>query len=420
MSIEADRVRNYKKNSAFRFDEIDYARAIATRAYDPSKKNVIREFIRMCTYQFKFVLTENKNSEMIFVYSYRGKGRKDYDYIFDQAESFATMANIPHDVYNGVYTFDLRNVFKIGKAFQLFWRFKKRNVEHPLYSAILVAQFTEFKTLFEEVIKSHNYKACVTFCDAHGVENIFTQLANKNGMKTATLQHGQYRILPKEYENHDIEVYENLTSDYLMAWGKVTQNEFAKVGIEKDRIILAGAIKEFSMNKKIVDHKKLGVFGVILCGNVYEKTNLAMIELANKIAKRYNMKYILRMHPKNNADYYINKCDKEFLEKGIRSIENYEYAAMVDFSILHMTGVLVELLSINSPMFIYSDEQMADIYKLEGATFSCLEEFFEIYKVFLNDESLYKDKQHSLYGEFNCAENLCSQYGKAYRDYLIS
>lgn len=419
MSIEAERVREYKRNGAFKQDGIDYARVIATRAYDPSLKNTIKEYIRLCSYQFVFSLCESDNSKMIFVYSYRGKGRSDFDSIFDTAEGFATNAGISHDVYNGIYKFSLKNVFKIIKPFPLWVKFRRQNVKYPFYASILVAQFLEFRKVFEKVLNTHSYKACVTFCDAHGVENMFTQMANAKGIKTATLQHGQYRILPKDNEVADVEAYENFISNYLLAWGEMTQEEFSSVGIDSGRIIPVGAIKGFSKNEKINEHRKQGVFGVVLCGNVYEKTNLNMISLANEIAHTYGMKYILRMHPKNDENYYVGKCDKECLEKAIKKIENYEYAEMVDFSILHMTGVFVELLSINSPMFIFSDENMADLFKIDNATFTSFKEFEIVYGEFLNHEDEFKSKQYALYRKFNRTGNLEEQYVTAYNKYLL-
>ena len=420
VSANADRVREYKSHDVFKYNGINYARVIATRAYDPSVKNILCEYIRLCTYQYNFTLSEDNDSVMLFVYSYRGKERKDFDYIFDKAVEYADYARIAHDVYEGVYTLSFRNLFKIFKPFRLWKKYKRVGIKYPFYAAVLTAQFLEFTNEFNNVLNAHRYKACITFCDAHGVENMIAQMAKQKGLKTATLQHGQYRVLSKENEVADVEAYENFISDYLFAWGEKTREEFVKAGISSERIIPLGALKEFSRNTRKIVHNDIGVFGVILSGNIYETSNIRMISLANKIAVEYGMKYVLRMHPKNDESFYVKKCDQRYLLKSIKKVENKEYADMVDFSILHMTGVFVELLSINSPIFVYADEKLEPIFKLDNAVFSDMDEFKKVFSEFSKDKDKFKDVQFLKYKEFNAAEDLDKQYIGAYYKYLLS
>ncbi len=419
MVNEADRVRNLKKAKVLQINGLNFGRIIATRAYDPSIKNVSREFARMLLYQYKLSIKHKSNSELLFAYSYRGKGRSDFDNIIDSAYSYAEDNNIESDFLDCVYSFSLLNSLSIFKMFYYWIKFIISRVQHPLLIAILVSQFTKFEKNFKKILKDNNYKAVISFCDAHGVENELTQLAIKHGIKTATLQHGQYRIVDHKVENADIESYENFISDYLFSWGKVTQDEFASVGIDPSRILQAGAIKSFSNNTKVEGHENFGIFGVVLCGNAYNESNINMIGIANEIAKKYNMKYVLRLHPKNDESYYKKYCDTKYLKDCIRKIENYEYADIVDFSILHMTGVFVELLSINSPVFVFNDKYMAKVFLLEGATFQNTKDFYEIFSKYQNDRTSFLRNQYRIYRDYNCTSDLESRYLELYKQYLL-
>ena len=419
MSLDADRVRKYKKEKSLQINGINYGRVIASRAYEVNLKMTAREFLRMLTYQYKFKLIHKNQSQMLFAYSYRGKERPDYDNIIDSAYKYARKGKIQSDFLDCVYSFSLLNFVNIFKMVYYWVKFGLAKVKKPLFVAILTAQFTSIRKKIETIISKNNYKACITFCDAHGVENLITQIANAHQIKTGTLQHGQYRILEYDVENADVEGYENFISNYLFSWGKVTQNEFSSIGINNDRVLLAGAIKSFSQNHIAERHEPLGVFGVVLCGNVYNESNLGLIKIANKIAKKYNLKYILRMHPKNEENYYLKECDSQYLVKGIKSIENYEYAKMIDFSILHMTGVFVELLSINSPMFIFKDKYMVSLFELDGATFSDLVEFDSCYEKFCKHDKEFLKKQYNLYRNYNCTSDLECSYLKLYKEKLL-
>lgn len=405
-----DRSREYKKNKAFIIDGIDYSRVIATRAYNASFKNTFREFLRFLAFDYDFSFKEN-SGKILVVYSYLGKGRADFDSIVDM---FCHTLKYNYDRLDFIYK--IRIVYIIKKLVHMVWLYFKflfSKVRNPFFAAILSSQFIHYKGKLEKYLKNNNYELLVSFCDAHGIENMITQIAKEKGIKTATLQHGQYRVLKRETENADIESYDNFISDYLLAWGERTTEEFVKAGVDESRILPVGALKSFSKNERIPLHDGLNIFGVVLDGNIYHDSNVLMIKYANYLAKKFNLKYILRLHPKNNLNDYINLCDSDCLLKSISRIENSEYAKMVDFSIVHMTGVFVELLSINSPMILMKDDYLEDIFAIKGMFFRNEDEMDVVYNSFKSNPKEYTEEQYKLYRKFNSGGNLEENYQSA-------
>lgn len=406
--------RSYKQKKEFFINGIDYSRAIATRAYDFSVKHYLKEFVRAIVFEYK-IDYKNNDGKILLAYSYKGGNRKDYDYIVD---TFEGLVSRKVDRINFIYKVSLvGSIKKLALFFRLYNRFFEK-IEKPFFASLLVIQFLNYDEKIKKLINWKKYNLLVTFCDAHGVENIIAQIAKENDTLTATLQHGQYRVLKKEIENADIEAYENFISDYLLAWGKATQDEFIKAGIDGKRVIPVGAIKKFSENKRIINTSVKGVFGVVLDGETYEKSNIKLIKYANVLSEKYGLKYILRLHPKNNLEKYKMYCDKKYHEDSIKSIENEQYAEKVDFSILHMTGVFVELLSINSPLFVMVDECTEDIFKIEKSYFTNSEELCGLYDYILKNKSDFLEAQYKTYRYYNEKGTLASNYNRAIKDIL--
>lgn len=412
--MNKNNAREYKQQHVFNINGVNYAQVIAARTYDLGIKNFFRELARLIAFDYFIDFSPGKSS-VLSVYSYRGKGRADYDGTVDGFRSFI---DVDCGRLECTYKIRFRYLFiKIFNFIKYSVIFASHKVNKSIFAACLVAQFKHYPAIFARILDFSDYQLVVTFCDAHGIENLITQLANKH-CQTATLQHGQYRVLKPETENADIEAYENFISNYLFAWGKVTQDEFMKAGIKKSRIISVGAIKPFSNNVRSPFHERRYIFGVVLDGEVYKDSNFAIIKLANDLAKNTNMKYILRLHPKNNPNDYLPYCEKEFLSEVLIRVENQEYADRVDFSLVHMTGVFVELLSINSPMFLYNDKYLEEIFKIENAVFSDNSELQELYVRFNSDTKSFLDTQYALYRDFNEGGDLRANYNAAIKAIL--
>lgn len=407
MESQINKVRSRKKNSTFTINGINYGRVIAAQTYDNSFSSIIKEAIRLFLFDYKIEITDKTDSNIGLFYALKSSNRNDYDYIVnkfqDIVENVRRIDLIRYKSINKVF-------FKILKLIKNFNKLRKYNIQDIMISSIVI---TQYEILNEDIEKSKIFddlELVCTFCDAHGCDNLITQIAKNKEIKTATLQHGQYRILSEGKEVADAEAYENFISDYMLTWGQATIDQFKKVGIEDSRFKKVGALKSFSFNNKIINKEKNNVFGVVLSGEYYRNTNIEMIKLANLIASKYNMSYYIRLHPRNNASFYEKYCNMEYLVDMVSNIENEDYANIVDFSILHMTGVFVELLSINSPIIIFKDELLENIFDIENYCISNIIDFGTVYDNFKNNYMIFLNEQYKLYRYFNEDGDVTSNY----------
>lgn len=407
MHSSIDKVRNRKKNDALLINGINYGRVIAIQTYDSSFKSIIKELIRLFAFNYKVEVKGNKTSNVGLFYSLRSSKRRDFDQIIHLfRESINDIKYI--ELIRYISFKELHK--KIYVLINNLIKFLLNRVNDPYISAIVVTQYMISKKYLDQFNFLEKLSVFCTFCDAYGTDNLMAQMANNKGITTVTLQHGQYRVLSSGNEIADAEAYENFISNYMLTWGQATVDEFEQAGIDTNRLIKVGALKSFSFAEKISNHKNKGVFGVVLSGEPYRKTNLNMISLANNIAEKYKLKYFLRMHPKNDKSFYMKYCKSEYLSGSSYNIENVQYAQEIDFSLIHMTGVFVELLSINSPIVVYKDILLEKIFQIEPYCIQSIEDFDELYKLFMANRTRILDDQFNKYKYFNQSENVLNNY----------
>ena len=393
--MKSEEIQELKKEKKYIFDNINYIKAISVKLYP----NTVLYSLECCyfylfySYDIEYI---NKNQN-ILINNYIKK-RKDYKEINER------LKGILNNRYNLINIYTKFKILKVPpKLIKLIYiLYKNKSLNIRIFSLILMLKELYIK------IKKINFKEelFISFCDAHCEENLLTQYFNNIEVKTLTLQHGQYRFLKPGFETADAEAYLNFCSNYLLSWGEKTKIEMEKGGVSKEKILLCGALKEFTdISKKALSFANNNIFGIILNGETYRKSNITMINIANKIAEKYNLKYIIRLHPMNNIKVYEKFINKSYFIKYLKNISGEEYSSQVNFSLLHMTGVFVEMLSIKSPFFVLEDEYTEEIFKLEGLYFSNLEEFNKIYEEYReNNEKMYiiLDKE---YKNFNIAQN---------------
>ena len=402
-------IRKLKKTPILSTANINYGRVIATKMYPKGLKYTLCLFIQLLFFNYK-VSYVNNNKNILSVYSYSNNNRKDYDEIM---ENFRVIIG-----KNDELNLNLKPSFKyffqkVKSLINNYIVYKKNNLKDKLKVAILVSFYSVIEQEINKIIIENKYDLVVTFCDAHHIENLAAQIAMKNNVRTATLQHGQYRFIREGFENGDCEAYENFISDYLLTWGQATVVEFKKFNISEERMLKVGALRKFSNNTFHVKETITDIFGVILSGETYKESNVGMIKLANQIAKEFNMKYILRLHPKNHAVFYESHCDPRYLSTVIQNVENIKYIDQVDFSLVYMTGVFVELLSLGAPIFIFTDEYLEDLFKISGVNICNIDDFRRHYNSFTQnkDENLLRLKQQYRY--FNEGGNIEENYKNA-------
>lgn len=404
------KIQSMKRNQEFIFDNINFFKVIGMKLYEKSYIYTFKTFLLAIFFETKLNY-DSKDNKILISFPFKKGKRNDYDYILSKLKEILDKNNLG---YNDLFFLKKLSIKNIIFNIYIFLKFyKKNNFLKSYEDRIRITALESFYFRLYKKIKNLNFESqiLISFCDAHPEDNLLTQLFKNNDKKTLTLQHGQYRVLSSGNINADVEAYENFISDYLLAWGEATLDEFKKAGIESSRIKVVGALKEFSFNDKMkVTKNSTEVFGVILDGETYRKSNINMIKVANKISEELNMKYIIRLHPNNNKKIYEkfknNKC------KEVTKINNEKkYINMIDFNIIHMTGVFIELLSYNSPFFLYDDIYMEEIFKIsEMVSFVKYKDFKEKYNFYKKNKNKYLKILQDNYLYFNNNQNIELNY----------
>lgn len=410
-NMDINDIRKAKEDNNYIIENINYARVNAMRMYDTSLKGLLKEIVLLFGYDFNIIYNDKSHSKKYLIYTLRSALRHDYDEIIEMFQKI----NQDFDLIEVIQVKSIKNIFvKLLKLLKYSVHFFSNRVKKPFQTAITTTKYNLLYDKLHTEMFLNDAQIIVTFCDAYSPDNLITQIAKLKGIKTATLQHGQYRILSEGNENADSEAYENFISDYLFTWGQATVDEFSKVNICKERLIKTGALRSFTFNNRIDINMNKKIFGVVLCGEAYKDTNIRMIKLANSFYEKYGLKYFLRMHPRNTQKDYLVHINEKALHGFSNNIGNDDYANIVDFSLIHMTGVFVELLSINTPIVVYKDVFLEETFQIEPYCISDLDSLSKFYdNLLINTEKILND-QYNKYHYFNePKEKLSTNYSVA-------
>lgn len=349
------------------FDNINVYKAFGRTIICYGLEDISKSFVsiigsvfykRNISYAFNKKIT---SSRIICFQSYYG--RQSY---LDQVDKFSELSNI--DVLRGEkpVNHSLTSLrFLITHVLPWFFQLGKLNIPLLLRLQLLSLIIHNFKLkLIFDKIDMSKYKLAVTFCDSIEDEAFFTAYCKSKGIKTASLEHGQYTAWREDkLINSGIEI-RTLSSDYLLAWNQMAVDEVKKQGKTDIEIVKTGILgyigQPYQQSK--VPHN--GKFGVVINHQFFEKDNIALIKSANLLAKRYGMKYYLKLHPNYSEDYFRDVIDDNFYIGNIRKgIPMLEYAAMVEFSLASSSSVFCELVYIKHPVLRYSTGQVDDKYK---------------------------------------------------------
>ncbi len=241
---------------------------------------------------------------------------------------------------------------------------------------------SEMEKQLSQVTSFGKYNLCVLTYDANLYNNYFSQRFKLAGVKTATLQHGVMLAaregLENSYDFMGLE-FRGFVSDYFLAWNDFTLNEAVKQGISKERIQVIGNVK--CLNTRPVMRTQESVFGVVLDGECEDENNQPMIRLANEIAEKYNLKYMVRYHPNYAGNEFRNDILNKYGRACSQGVSLPDFLSEVSFCILSNSTVLFELPYYHIQYFRYSSRDNKDKYSsLKEDSFHTLNEFREIFE----------------------------------------
>lgn len=226
-------------------------------------------------------------------------------------------------------------------------------------SMAYVRSYFDYSTVKHCFRKIENRKV-FTYCDAIGAENLIAQYANSKGVVTYTLQHGQYRTLELSNFSEDIEAINNFVSDYLLCWGKATVDEFIKFGFSPRKFICVGRfMRRGAVKRSNFLLNESSCFTVALSGNNSKKHNYELLKFANYISDKFNIKYKVKYHPKNDKYEYCSYLSASCLG----DIDNDDYYSEACFTIMAMSGLFVQCIYNRHLFFILNVSGLSGVYK---------------------------------------------------------
>lgn len=370
-----------KNGCNWRYKNIDIKKAISALTYSG--------FLSLCYKiifgQFCYRKIDTSRDVMVF-YSYIDANRDDYDDLINSFYDFIPV--------NEKELIILKRKFKFQFLFKFIFMFIKTIVEHknvivsPSCSKniFLISLAKVNIDAIEVMLDDIDVKLVVTFCDALFEDSLITQVAKEKGIKTATLQHGQYHIVNKDVpENLALN---NLVSDYLFSWGKATVNEYKSKVNGPTKVVPVGICSNsYRISKNYANNSNekysFNGFKVLLnADNNYEQ-NVSMIKCIIDYCDSSKLTFSIQFHPKNDKNKYL-----PLLNKTLNFIDG-KYETKNRLSILYTSGVLVKLLSNAENFLLFKTSETPDIFKNSIPGFCDQNSFIKVLNFYLNDKQRY-------------------------------
>jgi glutathione peroxidase-family protein len=321
-------------------------------------------------------------SDVVVFYSHILSGRLDYEDIVTTLYKY--LKGLPVSL---VYLHKDKIIFnKVAIFFRIYKYYKVLGSGvarlERLKLSVLYARTTMMIDNFDKFFVDKDIKLIITFCDATDVDNILTQLSMKYGIKTATLQHGQYHILNVDVPEN--QALMNLQSDYLFAWGEATKNEYEHCNRSGRTSIIPLGICSVDYEESIkYDGLKIdGGFIVSLNADNFKFQNLKMIDTISKFCKYNGFFFSIKFHPSNNRAYYSYATD---------SVSYRQESGCNPIYVVYTSGVLVKYLASANLLLIFKDDITPGIFRDNLIGFSSVSELSVLFEKIRNDGDWYLD-----------------------------
>lgn len=365
-------IQAFKSSGAASENGLNYAGVVAPYLYDTSLKGALKLLVLSFFYGIRMTVVGAVMPSHLVFYASRAKERRDYDYIVDSIRSILGGRASYAEARDAL---SLRQCFRTLCGLPVGFRMARGLSTSMARRFVVGSLIARMRSVAPRVFASlpSGHRTLVTFCDAHAVENLVTQKEKLRGTATITNQHGQYRVLDARNMSADAEAYANFISDRMIVWGKATVGELGKVGVSSDRLSIAGWIRPRLQRQMAGGRKR--VFGVMLNGQNAQDSNFALLAAATVIADALDLAYVVRLHPWTPLSTYRGVVDSRC--QGLMHASLEEYSGLVDFSLAHMSGAVVELLIQRRAVYLMDDGKLAEVFQRPGLAWSSAQEIIE-------------------------------------------
>ena len=344
--------------------------------------------------EFKNKITSNFENEKNFLimYSVSDNNRKDLKLLFNNIygliknkSDYLSIKNMEKKSFVGLKLKNLKKMLNIYKALSVF-----ENKYERITLTTMIMQILEVKEKTSN-IHLNNYKAFITFCDIFEQDNYMVQKFANSNIITITMQHGQTYCKKDNEDNDDLE-YENFTADFKLSWGNKTLEEMKKGGICESRIINIGNPKYFGNQRTKLQGVNEQIFGIVLNNKQTINENKKMINHANEICKKFNLKYCIKLHPADDIENYKEDIVNENLIYIYKHENLEEYLKNVYFSIANYSSIYMELFYYYHPTILYLNKFTENVYKDDFNTYRNITQLEDLYYKFIKHLNTYQYK----------------------------
>lgn len=360
------RIQRLKKQYPENQECINYARVAATLMYAGGIGGLLKRIVYSLFFMPSLERSGGGGSRWLIFYSLKGKGRKDFDEAVGVMRELMPLPHafcVTHERFSPFSS--LRVLWMVLQAYR-----EVRGLLPVGFGWVgfvfLVAKFKVVHRQFLEVGLLEGLSGVITFCDAMPYDNLLVQMARQRGSRTITCQHGQCRRLGAKNISPDAEVYLNFISEKMLCWGGATISEFARAGFDEAQMVVVGRLNRCEeLPFCLRDYRR---FGVLLNGENGKFSNANLIAAANQLSERYGFTYFIRPHPSNSLKDYLGLVNDRF--EGVSNGALSEYVKQTDFSLAHMTGVIIDLMKAGHRAYVVDDGMLADVFKIRGLSYA--------------------------------------------------
>ena len=227
--------------------------------------------------------------------------------------------------------------------FNLFEKcFEKKDAFY--YSSILFKYYSNYLDIIR-IVNRYHLKLMVTLCDVHSIDSMVTQYCNKNGIPTATLEHGFMIASP---------ALSLSKSDFFLGYGQCVLESALSVGMKESKFIKVGMPQLIGFDvpsKMVINGNK--IIGVICNGGKLIDEDIEMLKSSIEFSQRTGYKVIAKLHPGSSVADYPEDLMSTIEKVYITEIDALDFAELAQFSIISSSSVFLEYLFHMYPVFHY-------------------------------------------------------------------
>lgn len=290
------------------------------------KSLIVLSFIRKVA-----VYRDSPMASKYFLYSNSYAGRKEHRNTFDKVAGLVPGKAIFCPVKK-FSLFNLHNFFKPFLYHKILKKFFMAN-DAWYYAVELAKAYKDFNFIVHNMEKSKP-KLLTVFCDVHMIDSLAVQYCNKNGIATATMQHGNLSRGP---------AYSLSKSKYFLGYGEYTKKIAEESGMNVRNFISCGMPNYIGkqLSSRMVRNNTDSI-GVVFCDYTTIEDDTKMLNAAIDFAAKNKYKVFVKLHPACPAGSYKdvgwNKVEKTYGKE----ISIYDFMNLIDFAVIGASTAFIE------------------------------------------------------------------------------